>query len=102
MFVRFVFVASLCLLAHGAAAGALAERVAAATAEAKRQPDADVFSKPLWRCYGGLDDRKTVVHSADFMDDAMQTTRKGCRLGGGAVARAPQSPTISAGRPVVA
>ena len=101
MFARFALAATLCLLAHGAIAGPAAER-AKPTTEAKGKQDAEAFATPLRRCYGGLEDGKTVVRNADLADDVAQTTLKGCRLGGGAVARAPQSPTISAGWPPVA
>ena len=101
MSVRFALVATVCVLAQGAGAGPATEHDAPST-EVERHSGTSVFSKPIWRCYGGLEDRKTVVRNADLADDAAQTTRSGCRLGGGAVARAPQSPTISAGRPVVA
>lgn len=95
---RYVFIA-ICLLAHNAFAGPPAE---GADSSAEAGSGAGVFAPRNLRCYGGLEDGKTVVRNADLADDATQTTAKGCRLGAGAVARAPQSPTILAGRPVVA
>ena len=100
MIARFAL-AAICLLAHSAFAGETSER-AKTTAEANDGQGAGTFRNPIRRCYGGSEDGKTVVRSADPADEAAHTTVKGCRLGGGAVARAPQSPTISAGRPVIA
>ena len=96
MFARCAFVATVCLLALGATVASASEHAEPA-AKAGSTQDAGMFVAPRRRCYGGLEDGKTVVRSADLADDAAQTTLKGCRLGGGAVARAPQSPTISAG-----
>ena len=96
MFARCAFVATACLLVLGAIASPASEHAEPAD-EAGSAQDAGTFAVPRQRCYGGLEDGKTVVRSADLADDAAQTTLKGCRLGGGAVARAPQSPTISAG-----
>ena len=93
MVLRFALAATLC---------ALAQTVPADEPQDGAETGAGAITKPIERCYGGAEDGKTVVRSADFTDDAAQTTLVGCRIGGGAVAKAPRSPTVSAGRPTVA
>ena len=97
MSARFALFAALCALAQGVLAAPPQD-----AAEGGDSRAADAFTKPVERCYGGAEDGKTVVRNADLTDDAAQTTLAGCRLSGGAVARAPRSPAISAGWPVVA
>ncbi len=53
-------------------------------------------------CYGGLEDGKTIVRQGRIVDAARETTSAGCRIDGGVVGRAPQSPTIAAWRIAVA
>lgn len=64
--------------------------------------DAELRAKPVQRCYGGMEDGKTIVRAADIANAAEQSTSRECRIGGGETARAPRSPSINAGRTVVA
>ena len=79
------------------ACGAWADGQPAVKAEQGPQARA----KPVQRCYGGVEDGKTIVRAADLGNAAEQATSRECRVGGGETARAPQSPSINAGRTVV-
>ncbi len=82
------------------AAGAVAQS-AKVVQSVKKAPANQGPRSLVRRCYGGLEDGKVIVREGQVVDNAVETTLNGCQVDGGAAARAPQSPTISAGRLIV-
>lgn len=100
MNVRTAVACAACILATSAFAGGENERGTAKNAHGSDGSNAP--TKPTRMCYGGLEDGKAVVPTGRLNDAETETTFASCRIDGGAISRAPQSPTIAAGRPVVA
>ena len=91
------------MLRRAAILAALVFAVGGMAAEQPAQADsANAPTKPVRICYGGLDDGKTIVRRGQVTDNAIETTLNACRIDGGSAVRAPQSPTIATGRPVIA
>ena len=57
---------------------------------------------PVRVCYGGLEDGKIIVRSEQAGNNAAKTTLNVCRINGGSIVRAPQSPTLAAKRDTIA
>lgn len=53
-------------------------------------------------CFGGLEDGQPIVHGAASAGRFGGTTARACRANGGDALRALRSPSIAAGRPIVA
>ena len=80
------------------------EQQAPGRAQAGHEPQAAVSNdapranRPARICLGGTEDEKLVVPKGQVEDSAAETTLEGCRIGGGAQARAPRSPLLVARR----
>ena len=84
--------------------GGVSAEQAPARAQAGHEPPASVSNdapranRPARICLGGTEDEKLVVPKGQVEDSAAETTLEGCRIGGGAQARAPRSPLLVARR----
>ena len=96
---RYSLVALLAALGGGVSAEPpVRAQVSQEPKAAESTSDAPKAHRTAQVCFGGAENGKVVVPKGQVEDSVAQTTLEGCRIGGGAHARAPQSPLLAARR----
>lgn len=95
---RYSLVALLAALGGGVSAEPPVRAQVSQEPKAAESSDAPKAHRTAQVCFGGAENGKVVVSKGQVEDSVVQTTLEGCRIGGGAHARAPQSPLLAARR----
>ena len=95
---RYSLVALLAALGGGVSAEPPVQTQVSQEPKRVESSDAPKAHRTARICFGGTEDGKVVVSKGQVEDGVAQTTLEGCRIGGGAHARAPQSPLLAARR----
>ena len=95
---RYSLVALLATLGGGVSAEPPVQTQVSQEPKRVESSDAPKAHRTARICFGGAEDGKVVVSKGQVEDGVAQTTLEGCRIGGGAHARAPQSPLLAARR----